>query len=143
MAQQTCLPYRQYHVTLEVETRDFRGRLEVKPLDAEGRLLSYTHLPVQGTQPFTRHDITFNSLDRTAFNLYIGVWGGSGSLAIRGMKLEECGPVQEIQRWLAAVDDGDVEGVRGVMYTTWVQNYDDLESFAATVQAWRENPRRR
>ena len=38
----------------------------------------------------------------------------------------------EIRRWLD--DAKDVKGVVGVMYTTWVGNYDDLEKFAQA--AW-------
>lgn len=41
------------------------------------------------------------------------------------------GPPERIADWLA--DAAKVQGVIGVMYTTWKGNYDDLEDFAAEV----------
>jgi hypothetical protein len=38
---------------------------------------------------------------------------------------------KQIRQWLAAARG--LEGVRGVMYTTWQQKYDDLEQFAELV----------
>jgi hypothetical protein len=42
------------------------------------------------------------------------------------------GPVDSIKDWLKVA--GTVNGVQGVMYTTWIGRYDDLESFAKA--AW-------
>lgn len=43
------------------------------------------------------------------------------------------GPVDRVRGWLDAA--AGVEGFRGVMYTTWVGGYEDLEGFAR--EAWR------
>lgn len=41
----------------------------------------------------------------------------------------------QIQEWLKAAEG--IDGVMGVMYTTWQQNYNDLERFAKSVKAFR------
>jgi hypothetical protein len=47
------------------------------------------------------------------------------------------GPVQRIRQWLDAAEAIDQPGkFRGVMYTTWLRRYDDLEAFA--TEAWGE-----
>jgi len=46
------------------------------------------------------------------------------------------GPPERIADWLQ--DAGRLTGVIGVMYTTWRQNYDDLERFAAQVNKFRQ-----
>lgn len=43
-----------------------------------------------------------------------------------------------IREWLASAVK--IEGVIGVMYTTWRQKYDDLEAFAKIVKEWRDRP---
>ena len=45
------------------------------------------------------------------------------------------GPPKRIREWLA--DAAKVEGVVGVMYTTWRHDYDDLERFAAELRGSR------
>ena len=42
------------------------------------------------------------------------------------------GPPDSIKAWLS--DGAKVKGIAGVMYTTWVGNYNDLEAFAKA--AW-------
>lgn len=42
------------------------------------------------------------------------------------------GPVENIRHWLD--DAKGIDGISGVMYTTWVNRYDDLEAFAKA--AW-------
>jgi hypothetical protein len=41
------------------------------------------------------------------------------------------GPVEQVKQWLEAA--GKVQGVVGVMYTTWQNKYEDLERFAQLV----------
>ena len=41
------------------------------------------------------------------------------------------GPVDGIDGWLE--DAGQVQGVVGVMYTTWQHRYDDLEAFGSKL----------
>ncbi len=45
------------------------------------------------------------------------------------------GPVEKVHDWLAAAKG--VAGVTGVMYTTWQQRYDDLETFAHLIEQRR------
>jgi hypothetical protein len=42
------------------------------------------------------------------------------------------GPVDAIRPWLR--DGRKVDGVVGVMYTTWAHRYDDLEAFARRLE---------
>jgi hypothetical protein len=42
-------------------------------------------------------------------------------------------PVSRSRDWLRRAKDAKVQGLLGVMYTTWRNNYDDLEAFAKMV----------
>ena len=42
------------------------------------------------------------------------------------------GPVEQAREWMKSA--AKVKGVVGVMYTTWVHNYDHLEEFAKIVR---------
>ncbi len=43
-------------------------------------------------------------------------------------------PPQEINNWLDIVNLNQVKGVQGVMYTTWRQDYSQLDAFAKQVK---------
>jgi hypothetical protein len=43
----------------------------------------------------------------------------------------------QIRDWLDVVMDNQIENVDGVMYTTWVKDYADLEAFATSVRSHR------
>ena len=99
MARIAVTPFRQYHVSVRLRTRDFRGQPEIKALTAEGRNLCYTGLRAAPTQDWRTHHVTFNSLTETNLGLYLGAWGAeSGSLWLAEPQLEECGPVNVLRR---------------------------------------------
>ncbi len=48
-------------------------------------------------------------------------------------------PLERVQDWLSAARD--VQGVIGIMYTTWQNDYSQLEAFASAAAQWRRQRR--
>jgi hypothetical protein len=91
-------PFRQYHISLRVKTKDFRGTPEAKLL-ADGHALNYNSLGVQPNQDWTTHHVVFNSLTNTSVQLYVGCWGGdTGSLWFDDITFDEVGLVNLVRR---------------------------------------------
>jgi hypothetical protein len=85
-------PWRQYHVSVRIKTKDLRGAMpEIKALASKGgAALTWSNLGVKPTQDWTTHHAVFNSQDQTEVNLYFGTWGAkSGSLWWDDAKIEE------------------------------------------------------
>ncbi|MEO5917729.1 MAG: hypothetical protein ABIS50_26090 [Luteolibacter sp.] len=93
-------PFRQYHVSVEIRTEGLAGgKPEIKALGKDGRSLQWTNLAAKADQPWTRYDVTFNSLNNDELTLYLGVWGGHrGTLWWRDAGIGECGPVNLLRR---------------------------------------------
>ena len=88
----TLQPWRQYHVSVRVKTRDFHGQPEIKalPENADGVSLQWANLGVKPTQDWTVHRAVFNSRKFTGVSLFFGVWGaGAGSLWWKDAQIEE------------------------------------------------------
>jgi hypothetical protein len=99
MARVGVSPFRQYHVSVRIKTREFRGQPEIKVLVSGDRSLSFTSLKTKPTQDWQTHDITFNSLEQTNVNIYMGAWGANGgSLWLADPRIEEAGPVNILRR---------------------------------------------
>jgi hypothetical protein len=91
-------PFRQYHVSVRVRTRDFRGVPRVFTVGA-GRMLNYRYLGAKPTQDWTVHHAFFNSLEAAQVDLYLGCWDGdTGELAWADPKIEEIGLYNLIRR---------------------------------------------
>lgn len=73
----TLQPWRQYHVSVRVKTKEFAGSPEVKVLTTDGRALNYDFLKVEKTQDWHLHHAVFNSQDATEASLYFGCWDGT------------------------------------------------------------------
>ncbi|HAU36128.1 MAG TPA: hypothetical protein DCX07_00230 [Phycisphaerales bacterium] len=73
-------PFRHYHVSAWVRTQEFEsaGEVRIAVLGEGGVSLNYYQPAVRRTQDWKRVDVTFNSLENTRVNLYLGVWGGRG-----------------------------------------------------------------
>jgi hypothetical protein len=57
-------PFRQYHVSVRIRSEALAGGTpEIKAIGKDGRQLQWTNLKVAADQDWTRHDVTFNSLD--------------------------------------------------------------------------------
>ncbi len=132
-------PFRQYHVSVRVRTRDFSGTPRVVALGA-GRMLNYRYLGVKPTQDWTLHHAFFNSLDADKVDLYFGCWDGeTGELAWADPKIEEIGLYNVVRRdgapltvrmeqgrrlvegidFEPVVDPGLVDVAAGRSYDTW------------------------
>lgn len=72
-------PFHNYHVSFSVKTRGFDtpSQTNLTILSPRGQSLQHTSLPVKSDMPWTRVDLTFNSLDNSEVLLYAGVWGGN------------------------------------------------------------------
>lgn len=93
-------PFRHYHVSVKVRTKDFRGQPQITVLEPEtGRRLSHTNLQVGRTQDWSVQHITFNSLENTTVSVYIGAWGPTGGeMSLAEPKIEECGLLNVLRR---------------------------------------------
>ena len=82
-------PFRQYHFSVRVRTKDFKGTPEAKFI-AGDRVLNHDYLKVNETQDWTEHHVVFNSFDNTDAGLYLGCWDGrSGLLEWDDARLEQ------------------------------------------------------
>lgn len=91
-------PFRQYHVSVRVRTRQFQGTPRVLVV-GKGRLLNYRFLGVRPTQDWTEHHAFFNSLDSSEIRLYLGCWDGqTGELAWAQPRLREIGLFNLLRR---------------------------------------------
>ncbi len=105
-------PFRCYHVSVQIQTRNFTGNPLVQVV-ADGRAIHFIKsLGVERTQGWTTHHVVFNSLDHSDLTLYFGAWKPSrGLLEWRNWALEEVGPVNVLRRAGApCVVAGQVEG---------------------------------
>ncbi len=94
-------PFRYYHVSVAVKTQDFEAANEVRiaVLAKDGTALNYYQPKIDKTQDWKRIDITFNSLDASKVNLYLGVWGGKrGKIWWDDVRLEPGGLVNVVRR---------------------------------------------
>lgn len=94
-------PFRYYHVSLKVKTQDFEtpGSTQILALGETGQALQYSSLPIKRSMPWTRIDVTFNTLDNSTVSFYIGVWGGKGgTIWWDDVKVEPGGLVNLVRR---------------------------------------------
>lgn len=140
------LPYRQYHVTVRIRSSGLRGgEPEIKVLGrSSGRNLQWTRLGVKADQDWTRHDVTFNSLDEEEVGVYFGVWGGhEGDIEWADIAVSECGAVNILNRPGAPIhirqEDGKVLQA-GVDYTEPHDPLMGVKPFAGEYTAWHEAP---
>jgi len=91
-------PFRQYHVSVRVRARDFRGTPRVLVLGA-GKLLNYRYLGAKPTQEWTVHHAFFNSLESSDVRVMLGCWDGeTGEFAWADPKIEEIGLFNLLRR---------------------------------------------
>lgn len=93
-------PFRHYHISVRVKTKDFRGQPQIAVLEpGTGRRLSHTNLKVDRTQDWSMQHITFNSLNNARVNVYIGAWGpAGGTMWLADPTLDECGLLNVLRR---------------------------------------------
>ena len=72
-------PWRQYHLSVWIKTRDFETPQSARAAVLVGdRSLSYASWQIEKTQDWTQYHTTFNSLGNKEVRVYLGVWGGKG-----------------------------------------------------------------
>lgn len=141
-------PFRQYHVSVEIQTDDLDVPVEIKLLTMDGSNLNYTNLGVQATQDWKEHHITFNSLGNQQANLYIGAWGlNRGGLSIRNPTLHECGAVNLVRRPTAPIEvvwegpDGRRTALsEGVDFERWSDPKLGTVPYDGEYDVWHEAP---
>lgn len=104
-------PFRQYHVSIAVATKEFDGETRVQALVGE-RSLVFSDLGVKKTQEKTVHHAVFNTLEFEEVSLYVGSWGASrGELWVGDVKFEEAPLLNVVRRDGAPLEvrraDGD------------------------------------
>lgn len=91
-------PYRQYHVSVRIRTKDFKGTPRIVVLGG-GRMLNFNLQGVKPTQDWTEHHAVFNSLGDREVRVSFGAWDGeTGEAAFAEPKIEETGLVNVLRR---------------------------------------------
>lgn len=114
------LPWRYYHVSVAVKTRDFEaaGQVRINVLGKDGQVLNFYEPRVEKTQDWRRIHATFNTLENRQVNFYVGVWGGrGGSIWWDDVRIEPAGFVNVVRRQGAPLrltsEDGKTTFVEG------------------------------
>jgi hypothetical protein len=92
-------PFRQYHLSVRVKTKDFSGTPEAKFMSPAGHWLNLDFLKVKRTQDWTVHHAVLNTQEHSAAKLYLGCWDGkTGELWWDDAKLEETAFMNLVRR---------------------------------------------
>jgi hypothetical protein len=105
-------PFRCYHVSVKVRSRDFSGAARISVL-ADRQLLDFIRpLDVLPTQDWRTYDVVFNSLDHRDLEIFMGQWQAArGRLEWTDWRIEEVGLLNVLRRAGApCVVQGRVEG---------------------------------
>ncbi len=137
-------PFRQYHLRVRIQTRDFLGTPEVKLLAGNGQSLNHNYLGVKPTQSWTTHHVVFNTLAHPDVNLYLGCWDGkSGSLWWDDVQLEEVGLLNLIRREGAPLTVRSEDGralVEGVDFDPVTDPRMGQHPWKGAYDVWHEPP---
>lgn len=93
-------PFRYYHVSVYVKTRNWvSDDTRIMVLGDRNMNLTFQSLPFARTQDWKRMDITFNTLEASRVNLYLGTWaGGTGEIWWDDVRIEPAGFMNVIRR---------------------------------------------
>ncbi len=139
-------PFRQYHISVRIKTRDFQGTPEIKVL-AGDRQLQYNTLEIKPTQDWITYHTVFNSLDHVEAIIYFGAWdGGKGVLSYSEPKLEEVGLLNVLRRPgapLVVRREGDPPStslVEGTDFERVADPHLGNSPYAGEYDVWHEPP---
>ena len=91
-------PFRQYHVTIRIRTKDFKGAPRIVVFGG-GRMLNYNLQFPKPTQDWTVHHAVFNSLGSGEVRVAFGCWDGqTGEAAFADPAIEETGLINVLRR---------------------------------------------
>jgi hypothetical protein len=87
-------------VSVWVRTRDWNGEdVRIALIGGDGASLNFHMPPLAASQDWSRADVSFNTLDNTRVNLYLGTWDGrQGTLWWDDVRLEPAGFVNVLRR---------------------------------------------
>jgi len=103
-----------------MEAFESAGDVRIQVLTASGQSLNFASLGLKPTEDWRRVDITFNSLENSEVNLYLGVWGGrGGKIWWDDVRVEPGGWVNLIRRDGAPLKITSEDGL-----TTYVEGKD-------------------
>jgi len=116
-------PYRYWHLSVWVKTRDFSAAENAKVLVLAGNRTLTHHRPyIMRTQDWKQIHVTFNSLEHKEVRLYLGVWSGKGgTIWWDDLRVEPGGLVNLVRRSGAPLtvtsEDGKTTYVEGRDFT--------------------------
>lgn len=94
-------PWHQYRARVWIRTQDVSpaGDVRIAVLTGSGRSLNHTNLGVKPTQPWTPHEVLFNSMEHESVRFYAGIWGGEGgSIWIDDLSVTQAAGVNLLRR---------------------------------------------
>lgn len=95
-------PWRQYHIRLWMKTDNYQGPLPAVELfdsSTTDAVRLYKNIEISANQDWAPFDLTFNSQESSALDLYFGVWGGtSGTIWFDDISIEETALVFLLRR---------------------------------------------
>ena len=105
-------PFRCYHVSVKIRSRDFHGGPLITAVGGRHALDYIRPFEIAPTQDWTTCDVVFNSLDHDQVAVWMGVWDGSrGLLEWSDWKIEEVGLLNVLRRpGTPCVVEGRIEG---------------------------------
>ena len=140
-------PFHYYHLSAAVKTQDFEsaGEVQIAVLAKNDTALNYCKPHVEKTQDWKRIDVTFNSLEFSEVNLYLGVWGGKrGKIWWDDVRIEPAGLMNVVRRDGAplrvASEDGRTVYVEGRDFQNAVDARLGAIPYAGGFTAWHEPP---
>jgi hypothetical protein len=143
----TVKPFRYYRVSAAVKTQDFEsaGEVQIVVLGKDGTSLNYHRPKVKKTQDWQRIDMTFNSLESSEVNLYLGVWGGKrGKIWWDDVRLDPGGLVNVVRRDGAPLRAASADGRTVFEEGRDFQNARDpklgMDPWPGGFTAWHEPP---
>jgi len=140
-------PFTYYHVSVAIKTQDFEqiGETRIAVLAPNGPSLNQLNLPIKETQDWQTVDITFNSLNYSEVNFYLGVWGGKkGKIWWDDVHIEPAGLVNVIRRegtpFVVKSEDGKTVYTEGKDFDGAVDPKLGNIVWAGDYNVWHEAP---
>jgi len=140
-------PFTYYHVSVAIKTQDFEqiGETRIAVLAPNGPSLNQLNLPIKETQDWQTVDITFNSLNYSEVNFYLGVWGGKkGKIWWDDVRIEPAGLVNVIRRegtpFVVKSEDGNTVYTEGKDFDGAVDPKLGNITWAGDYNVWHEAP---
>lgn len=145
-------PFHHYIIQGWSKRQAFRGQCQAIALDSKGRSLTAGEMDGGSDQPWKEFRFSFNSMENSEVNVYVGVWGGqSGRVWWDDISAQEAGLLNVIRRPGAPmsvltsdgkrlVEGRDFDEVKdpGLGVTPWAGEY-DLDHLAPEIKVKPES----